>query len=56
MDSMINYVLNTTGQHFLYYVGYSEGTLTMFAKLSIDQLFTQKVRILLKQTKNQAFQ
>lgn len=51
LNSMINYVLNITHQHSLYYVGYSEGTLTMFAKLSIDQLFAQKVRFLSKQAK-----
>lgn len=40
---MINYVLNKTGKHSLNYVGYSEGTLTMFAKLSTDQRFANKV-------------
>ncbi|VDK71573.1 unnamed protein product [Litomosoides sigmodontis] len=44
LNSMINYVLNITQQHSLYYMGYSEGTLTMFAKLSIDQSFAQKIR------------
>uniref|UniRef100_A0A8R1XXN8 Lipase n=1 Tax=Onchocerca volvulus TaxID=6282 RepID=A0A8R1XXN8_ONCVO len=44
LDSMINCVLNQTRQHSLYYIGYSEGTLTMFAKLSIDQIFAQKIR------------
>ena len=43
LEAMINLVLNMTGQDSLYYVGHSQGTLTMFTKLATDMNFHTKV-------------
>uniref|UniRef100_A0AC35FKP5 Partial AB-hydrolase lipase domain-containing protein n=1 Tax=Panagrolaimus sp. PS1159 TaxID=55785 RepID=A0AC35FKP5_9BILA len=44
LPAMIDGVLNITGERQLYYIGHSQGTLTMFSMLSENDKMNQKIR------------
>lgn len=45
LPAMINYILSQTGKSDLYYSGHSQGTMTLFGKLSDDPDFGKKVSL-----------
>lgn len=46
LPAMLNFVLDKTGQPYLYYAGHSQGTMIAFAELSHNQNLAKKVKTL----------
>lgn len=44
LNASIDYALQVSGQPHLYYVGHSQGTTSMFAKLYLEPSFKSKIR------------
>ena len=44
LETSIDYVLKETGAKYVYYAGHSQGTLTLFSKLSEDAKFASKIK------------
>lgn len=44
LPAMIDYILNTTGNHNLYYVGYSQGTTAFYVMNSLKPEYNRKVK------------
>jgi lysosomal acid lipase/cholesteryl ester hydrolase len=44
LDAMFNKIEEVTGQHKIYYMGHSQGTLIMFGKLASDPDFSDRVK------------
>lgn len=43
LPGMLNYVLEKTGEEYLYYVGHSQGTLIAFIQFSVDPELASRV-------------
>uniref|UniRef100_A0A7E4VBG5 Lipase n=1 Tax=Panagrellus redivivus TaxID=6233 RepID=A0A7E4VBG5_PANRE len=44
IPAMVNKMMNVTGAPSIYYIGYSQGTTMMFARLAEDPIFATKIR------------
>jgi len=45
LEAYVNYIIKTTGQNKVSYIGHSQGTTMAFAKLSSEPAFSSKLNI-----------